>query len=215
MHVVMHGSKVGKIRAWPYVRRVFGLAAARRGIEHFGWRSVVCEHAARGGQGRLARGRRCRARNLTMGAIAQVEPVTSVATRVCNGKGTDGDRQRLLRGFGSVRLALAGDDPRHVQLERHGVTRPPADGDPRLIVRPALARSRAASVASACWAASCLASPDRCGASPQSTSIRHASALSTRLARGARGPLFGSDKARSLVECRVRRSLVECGFTYS
>ena len=62
-----------------------------------------------------------------MGAVAQIEPVASVATRVDHGEGSNGDCERLLRGFRSIGLAFAGDDTRHVHLEGHRGD-PPAAG---------------------------------------------------------------------------------------
>src|SRR5258706_9209 len=84
-------------RPRPYVRRPFGMAAARRAIEHGGRRVVEQQHLPGGGGSRTRRYRRRFAEHLAVREVAQVKAFSAVPPAVCEREGSYRDRQCLER----------------------------------------------------------------------------------------------------------------------
>ncbi len=128
VHIVFGGLKVRIVRSGPHRRRAFGTAAAGGRIEDFGRTPVVGEHAARCRQRCRPRGGRCRTQYLAVRAVAYVEPVAPMATRIGQRVCPDRNRERLPGRIRGLRLAFASEHPRDVDFEWDGRDTSASDG---------------------------------------------------------------------------------------
>src|SRR5206468_8406853 len=101
----------------PHRGRDLRTSAAGGAVEHGRDRRVVNEEDASGGCERraLCRGG-CGPKYLAMGLIAEVEPVGTMASAVCQRERAHGDRQSFERGWRTVARALTSQ---HTRSEEH------------------------------------------------------------------------------------------------
>src|SRR5713226_9658828 len=87
-----------------------GSATARRGIEHLRGQAAIEQHLS-GRHARRVYGRlRGRSHDLTVGLIAQIETVSTMASEICEGKRANGDRKRLESSGTALPCRLARED---------------------------------------------------------------------------------------------------------
>ena len=104
----------GPHRGWD-----LGAPAAGGAVEHGGDRRVVNEEDAPGGCERRALARRGRGpQHLTMGLVAEVEPVGMMTSAICQRERAHRDRQRFERGWRTVAGRFTSQHARDVRLER-------------------------------------------------------------------------------------------------